>query len=151
MYSLIKLTLSSFLEVPRLKKEIEKLLAAQAGALKAELLQKVEAADGFNFLGARLPLADSNAIKTLAYQLEEQIDNAVIVFGAEVNGKAQLMVAISRELTDREGFHAGNMIRELAKEIKGGGGGQPFFATAGGKDAGGLDKAIAKAREMVKA
>ncbi|MCB9294963.1 MAG: alanine--tRNA ligase [Lewinellaceae bacterium] len=136
-------------ENKQLKKEVEKLLAAQASAMKGELLQKVEPLNGLNFLGAKLPLDDSNAIKTLAYQLEEQIDNAVIVFGAEIGGKAQLLILISRELTEGKSLHAGNMIRELAKEIKGGGGGQPFFATAGGKDAGGLERAIAKAREMV--
>ncbi|MCB0550231.1 MAG: alanine--tRNA ligase [Phaeodactylibacter sp.] len=136
-------------ENKQLKKEVEKLLSAQAGAMKGELLRKVEPINGLNFLGARLPLEDSNAIKTLAYQLEEQIDNAVIVFGAEVNGKPQLLIAISRELTESKGLHAGNMIRELAREIQGGGGGQPFFATAGGKDSGGLERAIAKAREMV--
>ncbi|MCO6475814.1 MAG: alanine--tRNA ligase [Phaeodactylibacter sp.] len=136
-------------ENKQLKKEVEKLLAAQASAMKGELLKKVEPVNGLNFLGAKLPLEDSNAIKTLAYQLEEQIDNAFIIFGAEVDGKAQLLIAISRGLTESKGLHAGNMIRELAKEIKGGGGGQPFFATAGGKDAGGLDRAIAKAREMV--
>ncbi len=133
----------------QLKKEVEKLLAAQAGAMKGELLKKVEPINGLNFLGAKLPLDDSNAIKTLAYQLEEQIDNAVIVFGAEVDGKAQLLIAISRELTEGKGLHAGNMIRELAKEIKGGGGGQPFFATAGGQDVGGLERAITRAREMM--
>ncbi len=137
-------------ENKQLKKEVEKLLAAQANAMKGELLQKVEAINGLNFLGARLPIEDSSALKNLAYQLQEQIDNAVIVFGAEVNSKPQLMIAISRELTENKGLNAGTMIRELAKEIKGGGGGQPFFATAGGKDASGLDRAIAKAREMLK-
>ena len=73
----------------------------------------------------------------------------MIVFGAEVNGKPQLMVAISENLTKDKDLHAGNMIRELAKEIQGGGGGQPFFATAGGKDVAGLDKAIEKAKEMI--
>ena len=59
------------------------------------------------------------------------------------------MVAISENLTKEKDLHAGNMVRELAKEIKGGGGGQPFFATAGGKDVSGLANAIAKAREML--
>ena len=99
--------------------------------------------------GAKLPLNDSKAIKTLAYELEREMNNALIVFGAEVNGKPQLMVTISENLTKDKNLHAGNMIRELAKEIQGGGGGQPFFATAGGKDAGGLDSAIEKAKEMI--
>ncbi|MFQ5448146.1 MAG: DHHA1 domain-containing protein, partial [Saprospiraceae bacterium] len=96
------------------------------------------------------PLQDTNAIKTLAYQLESELGDACIVFGAEVNGKPQLIVAISRNLTENgNALHAGNMVRELAKEIKGGGGGQPFFATAGGKDLKGLDAAIAKAKSLI--
>lgn len=136
-------------ENKQLKKEIEKLLAAQANALKGQLLQQVEQRNGKNVLCARLPLGDSNAIKTLAYQLEKELGNAVIVFGAEIKGKPQLMVAISKDLTESSGLHAGNMIRELAKSIKGGGGGQPFFATAGGKDVSGLDEAIAKAMDLI--
>ncbi|MCG8332046.1 MAG: alanine--tRNA ligase [Chitinophagales bacterium] len=136
-------------ENKQLKKEIEKLRAAQASAMKGELKNKVEAINGINYLAAKLPLDDSNAIKTLAFQLEEEIGDAFIVFGAEVKGKAQLTVMISKNLTESKGLHAGNIIRELAKEIKGGGGGQPFFATAGGKDASGMDSALAKAREVI--
>lgn len=136
-------------ENKKLKKAIEKLLAEQASGLKDQLKAKVEQVNGFNFLAAKLPLNDSNAIKTLAYQLESELGNAVIVFGAEVKGKPQLMVAISKELVASHQLHAGNIVRELAKEIKGGGGGQPFFATAGGKDASGLDAAVGKAKGLV--
>ena len=136
-------------ENKKLKKEIEKLLADQASGLKDQLKAKVEQVNGFNFLAAKLPLNDGNAIKTLAYQLESELGNAVIVFGAEVKGKPQVMVAISKELVESHKLHAGNMVRELAKEIKGGGGGQAFFATAGGKDASGLDAAVGKAKGLV--
>lgn len=132
-----------------LKKELEKLQAAQAGGLKDDLKNKTEQINGINFIGSRLPLNDSKAIKTLAYQLEKEIGDAMIVFGAEVNGKPQLLVAISENLTKEKELHAGNIIRELAKEIKGGGGGQPFFATAGGSDVNGLDNAIAKAKTFI--
>ena len=107
----------------------------------------MEQVNGVNFLAAKLPLGDSAALKNLAYQLEGELGNACIVFGAEIGGKPQLMVAVSKELTER--LHAGNMVRELAKEIKGGGGGQAFFATAGGSDASGLERAVGKARELV--
>jgi len=137
-------------ENKKLKKEIEKLLAAQANALKDQLKASATKVDGLQLIAARLPLNDSNAIKNLAYQLEKEIDNAVIVFGAEVKGKPQLTIVINKELTQSKGLNAGNIIRELAKEIKGGGGGQPFFATAGGKDIGGLDRAIEKAKEFIK-
>lgn len=133
-----------------LKKQVEKLLAQQAGVLKGALKNKVEKINGVNFLAAKVSLNDSNAIKNLSHELEKELGNAVIVIGAEVKGKPQLTVTISRNLTeDGKGLDAGKIVRELAKEIKGGGGGQPFFATAGGKDVQGLDKAILKAREMI--
>ena len=136
-------------ENKKLKKAIEKLLADQASGLKDQLKAKVAQVNGFNFIAAKLPLNDSNAIKTLAYQLESELGNAVIVFGAVIKEKPQLMVAISKDLVASHSLHAGNMVRELAKEIKGGGGGQAFFATAGGKDVGGLDSAVGKAKSLV--
>ena len=77
------------------------------------------------------------------------MENAVIVLGAIANDKPLLTVVVSQSLVDGKGLHAGNMVRELAKEIQGGGGGQPFFATAGGKDAGGLERAVQKARTLI--
>ncbi len=136
-------------ENKNLRRAIDKLQATQAGNLKDELKDKVENIDGVNFIASRISLNDAKAIKTLAFQLKDELTNAVIVFGAEVNNKPQLTVAISENLTKEKDLHAGNIVKELAKEIQGGGGGQPFFATAGGKNAGGLDAAIAKAREVL--
>lgn len=134
-----------------LKKQIEQLMNEQANALKKDLLQQFKEKDGYKLLAAKLPLTNSTTIKNLAYQIEKEAGQVVIVFGAEVNGKPQLTVVISKELTEsNKDLHAGNIIRELAKSIKGGGGGQPFFATAGGKDVSGLDAAIARAEEMIK-
>ena len=136
-------------ENKNLKKEIEKMMAAQAGGLKDDLKNGAKHINGVNFIAKRLPLNDTKAMKNLAYQLEQELGNALIIFGAEVNGKPQLMVTISEGLTKEKDLHAGNIIRELAKEIKGGGGGQAFFATAGGKDASGLDAAIQKAESLL--
>ncbi len=133
-------------ENKQLKKELEKMQSAQANALQSQLKKDMQSINGINFIGARLPLNDANTIKTLAYQLEQEVGDALIVFGAEVKGKPQLTIAISKNLTESKSLHAGNMIRELAKEIQGGGGGQAFFATAGGKDASGLERAIEKAK-----
>ncbi|MBK9015800.1 MAG: hypothetical protein IPM82_18020 [Saprospiraceae bacterium] len=137
-------------EVKSLKKQVEQLVNEQAGALKGQLKGQFKMVNGVNFLAARLPLTDAAAIKTLAYQLEQEVGNCCIVFGSVVNDNPQLTIAISRELTEAgPKLHAGNMIRELAKEIQGGGGGQPFFASAGGKDVSGLDRAVAKAKDLV--
>ncbi len=132
-----------------LKRQIEKLLQAQAQGVKGQLVNSAELINGVRFIGAKLNLDDAGAIKNLAFQLENELDDVVAVLGAEVKGKPLLTVVISKSLVASKGLHAGNMVRELAKEIKGGGGGQPFFATAGGKDVAGLDSAIAKAKEMI--
>ena len=105
--------------------------------------------NGLNFLSVKVPLSDGNALKNLAYQLEAEVGNALIVFGAEIGGKPQLMVIASKNLVEGKGIHAGNLVRELAKNIDGGGGGQPFFATAGGKKSEGLDAAIAAAKGLI--
>ena len=136
-------------ENKKIKKELEAMISSQAGAIKSTLKSEVKQINGINFLAKTLPLSDSNAIKDLSYQLEQELGNAVIVFGAEVKDKPQLMVTISKNLIEEKQLHAGNMIRELAKEIKGGGGGQAFFATAGGSDAKGLKSAVDKAIEMI--
>ncbi|MFT4761903.1 MAG: alanyl-tRNA synthetase [Saprospiraceae bacterium] len=133
-----------------LKKQIDALMAEQAGAIKDTLIAKVEQINGINFLAMVLPLDDAKVIKDLAYQLENELGNAIIVFGADLKGKPQLMVTISKSVTEMDAkYHAGNMVRELAKAIKGGGGGQAFFATAGGKDVSGLESAVGNAKGMV--
>ncbi|HMQ61310.1 MAG TPA: alanine--tRNA ligase [Flavilitoribacter sp.] len=136
-------------ENKELRREIERLHNAQANALKDQLIAGAELINGVRFIGSKLPLSDANAIKNLAFQLEKEVENLVAVMGAESDGKATLTIAVSRNLADSGRFHAGNMVRELAREIQGGGGGQPFFATAGGKDPNGLERAIAKAKILL--
>ncbi len=136
-------------ENKKLQKQIEEMMLAQASSLQSSLRQQFVNKNGINFLAAKVPITDAKVLKTLAYNLEREIGNAVVVFGAAIEDKPQLMVTISEALTKEKQLHAGNMVRELAKSIKGGGGGQAFFATAGGTDAEGLDEAIAKAIEMI--
>lgn len=138
-------------ENKQLKKELEKMRNAQAGALKDQLKAKVEKINEVHYLGANIDLDDANAIKTLAFQLEKELDNAVIILGAEVKGKALLTIMISKEIAGQDKLHAGTMIRQLAKHIQGGGGGQAFYATAGGKNPAGLEAAIAESKEIVSA
>ncbi len=136
-------------ENKNLKKEVEKLLAAQAGALKGNLKNEVEEINGIKVLSALLPLSDANAIKTLAFQLEKELGDVVIMFGAVIKEKPQITVMISKSLVESRGLNAGQMIRTMAKEIQGGGGGQPFFATAGGKNAGGLEQALSVGKKLI--
>jgi alanyl-tRNA synthetase len=132
-----------------LKKEVEKLQAAQAGNIKGDLEKAFEEINGVNFLAAKVPLTDAVAIKTLAFQLTGEKENSFVLLGSENDGKALLTLALSKDLADKGELNAGTMIRGFAKHIKGGGGGQPFFATAGGKDPGGLEAALAAAKVAV--
>jgi len=136
-------------ENSKLKKEIEKAILEKSSGLKNELAQKAEAINGINFIAQKVALPNAEAIKNLAYQLKDIVPNLFLVLAADFDGKPSLTVMIAEKLVKEKGLHAGNIVKELAKEVKGGGGGQPFFATAGGSDVSGLDNALAKARSFV--
>ncbi|MFD2968418.1 alanine--tRNA ligase [Sphingobacterium bambusae] len=133
-----------------LKKEIENNIRERSLAMKKDLESKFEVIDGVNFLAVQVDLPNADAVKTLAYALKGQVENLFLVIGANFDGKPSLTVAISDELAKARGWNAGTIVKDLAKDIQGGGGGQPFFATAGGKLSAGLSSAIARARDFVK-
>nr|MBS0037498.1 alanine--tRNA ligase [Saprospiraceae bacterium] len=130
--------------------DLEKLTAKQAGNLQDELRGKAIEIRGVNVIAAKVSLSDPKALKTLVFNLEKELAPSAIIVGADVDGKPQLMLAISKELTGEQ-LDAGKFIRQAASFIKGGGGGQPFFATAGGSDTEGLDTAVSSILEWVKA
>ena len=111
-------------------------------------LKGMENINGVNFISAQVDL-DAKAIKNLAFELKKEQENLLLVLGAANGEKATITVVISESLAESKGLHAGNMVRELAQEIKGGGGGQAFFATAGGKDASGIPNALEKAKGFI--
>jgi alanyl-tRNA synthetase len=132
-----------------LKKKLEQFSKMQEAIVKLELKSIVATKNGVNSIIAIVDLASADAIKNVAFQLKNEIQNLFLVLGAALEGKPLLTVMISDELTKTHDLHAGNIIRNLAKEIQGGGGGQAFFATAGGKDVAGLKNAINKAKELI--
>lgn len=133
-----------------LKKEIENSIKEKSLGLKKDLEAKLVEINGVNFLATVVDLPNADGVKTLAYALKGAIDNLFLVLGADIDGKPSLTVVVSDNLVKDKGLHAGNIVRDLAKDIQGGGGGQPFFATAGGKDASGLAKAIARAKDFIR-
>eukprot|EP01037_Dinobryon_pediforme_P000888 gene888-895_t len=133
----------------RLKKEIEKSILEKSSGLKNELAQKAEHINGINFIAQKVQLPNADAIKNLAYQLKDIVTDLFLVLAADIDGKPSLTVMIAENIVKDKGLHAGNIVKELAKEVKGGGGGQPFFATAGGSDVSGLDNALTKARTFI--
>lgn len=133
----------------KLEKEIQALTAEKLKRVKDELLNQVETLNGVSVIRTQVAVNSGDDLKKLAYDLKNSTENTLIVLGADLGGKAILSVIMSEDLAQSGKFHAGNMVRELAKEVKGGGGGQPFFATAGGKDPSGIPNALAKVAEMV--
>ncbi|WP_297335001.1 alanine--tRNA ligase [Algoriphagus sp.] len=131
-----------------LKKEIEGLYLEKASSIKKDLLQQVQIKDGMQTLVAKITLPHADALKKLAYELKNELENAFVILAANISEKPQIAVILAEDLIQSKGLNAGQIVRELAKEIQGGGGGQPFFATAGGKNLEGLNQVVTKARKL---
>ena len=131
-----------------LQKQIQQLLKDKAKNLKGELKAEIEAINGINFLAKEIDL-DAGGMKDLAFEMGGETENLFLVFGAEHDGKALLACYISKELAADKNLDAGKIVRELGKYIQGGGGGQPFFATAGGKNPAGIEEALEKAKTFL--
>jgi alanyl-tRNA synthetase len=132
-----------------LEKKLEAIQLEQANQLKDILASKVQKNNGFHLIIEKVSVPNSDALKNIAYGLRNQFDDLLMILAAEVDQKPQVAVMIGEKLATTNKYHAGNMVKELAKEIDGGGGGQPFFATAGGKKLDGLDAVIIKARTLI--
>jgi len=136
-------------ENSNLKKQVAELLKDKAKNLKGDLLSELKEVNGIQFLAKKIDL-DASGIKDLSFEMGNQKDNLFLLFGSEQNGKALLSCYISKELVASKNLNAGTIVRELGKYIQGGGGGQPFFATAGGKNPGGIDEALTMAESYIK-
>ncbi|MCC5943715.1 MAG: alanine--tRNA ligase [Bernardetiaceae bacterium] len=137
-------------EKSELQKKIELYENQVAQTIKKQLLETCEKLEnGINFIAQKVELPTANHIRQIAFELEHQVDNLFLVIATPIEGKPQIAVMLSANLVSDKGLNASKIVRELAKEIKGGGGGQPFFATAGGKDVSGLDNVIEKAKTML--
>ena len=131
-----------------LRKDASELAKLKAGQIRADLLKSAETIHGILFISGKLNL-DAEAVKNLAFELRSSGDNIFLILANEADGKAGLTIAISDELVRAKNLNAGVMIREIAKEIQGGGGGQPHIATAGGKNVAGIHSALKKAKAML--
>ncbi|MDR2125668.1 MAG: alanine--tRNA ligase [Prevotellaceae bacterium] len=134
-------------ENENLKKQLDDLIQKKIKSLKHKMLENIEHINGINVVRS-LVSVNADKMKNIVFEMRKEIEKAVIVIGCNDLNKPVLMIAISDDLV-ASGKNAGNIVREAAKEIQGGGGGQPFFATAGGKNAEGLANAITKAVDLV--
>jgi alanyl-tRNA synthetase len=133
----------------QLNKQLEEVARKEAMGLKTELKAAVKNVNGVNVIAQIVPLNNAQLIKDLAFQLKNEVENLFLVLGANFDGKPNLSVMISDNLVSEKGWNAGAIVREAAKAMQGGGGGQAFYATAGGKDINGLQKAVDMAAATV--
>jgi alanyl-tRNA synthetase len=135
-------------ENAQLKKQIQGFQKDKAKNLKSDLKNEISKFNGVNFLSKKLDL-DAAGMKDLSFELGGEIDNLFLLLGSSQNNKALLSCYISKDLASEKGLNAGTIVRELGKFINGGGGGQPFYATAGGKDPNGIDEALSKGKDYL--
>jgi alanyl-tRNA synthetase len=132
-----------------LEKKLEVIYQELANKIKDDLAHKATKTNGKTLILEKVSVPSADALKNIAYALRNQFDDLLLILAADVDGKPQVSVMIGEKLMSTNMFHAGNMVKELAKEIDGGGGGQPFFATAGGKNLDGLNAVIERAKQLV--
>jgi alanyl-tRNA synthetase len=131
-----------------LQKQIEQLLKEKAKNLSGEIKNQLQEINGVQFLATKIDL-DANGIKSLAFEIGKEHKNLFLLFASsEKEDKAMLTCYISKELANERDYDAGKVVRELGKLIRGGGG-QNFFATAGGKNPEGIPKALEKAQDYL--
>lgn len=129
-------------------KKLEQLNQQQAGQLKNQMRDSLVEVNGRNLITyhGEFPAADS--LKQVSFDLKREVDNLVLLIAAQIDGKPMLTVMLADDLV-KEGLNANEIIRKMATAIKGGGGGQPFYATAGGKDVSGLSEALKIGKELL--
>lgn len=132
-----------------LEKKLDQVNQEKANHIKEVLAGKAVKVDGVTLIIEQVSLPNADALKNIAYGLRNQYDDLLLILAAEIDQKPQVAVMVGEKLEAGKKYHAGNLVKELAREIDGGGGGQPFFATAGGKNLNGLSSVLTKARQLV--
>lgn len=136
-------------ENSELQKQLHGFVKEKAQEIKKNLKQELQNKNGINFLAKQISFGNAEEIKNILFEIKNEVENCFVVLGTEINGKPSLSVIVSDNLVKEKNLNAGNIVRELAKEINGGGGGQAFYAQAGGSKPEGLAAAIEKAKTLI--
>jgi alanyl-tRNA synthetase len=136
-------------ENSELQKQLGVLLKEKVQSIKKDLIKTIDKKEDINFIAQIIQFDSAEEIKNMLFELKNEVPNLFCVLGAEVKGKPSISVIINDELVKTKNLNAGNIVRELAKEINGGGGGQPFYAQAGGSKLEGLSSALDKAKKLL--
>jgi len=145
---IVKSVQSLLSENQSLTKKLAQINSQKAGDLKDHLISEIQNINGVDFI-AKVVELDAKAIKNMVFELTKSQPNLFLVIATKSESKASLTVAVSDKLSKEKGLHAGNIVKELAVEINGGGGGQAHFATAGGKNPSGISIALDKAKKYL--
>jgi alanyl-tRNA synthetase len=132
-----------------LQKNISTYQTKEINALKDRLIEKIQSKNGINYLIEQVEVPTADSLKNLALDIQNSQENIFCLIVAEIDAKASLALAISKKLVDEKGLNAGQIIRDLAKEVQGGGGGQAFLATAGGQNPNGISKVLDLAKNYL--
>lgn len=133
-----------------MKKELQEFIKEKTEQVKLKVIEHKTVINGVDVFKAILPAGSPDVIKDIAFQIKGQFpENMMFVGATAANGKPNLTVMLTDDLVAK-GMHAGNIVREAAKLIQGGGGGQPHFATAGGKNAERLNEAVESIIKLLK-
>lgn len=134
-------------EIKSLRSQLEEMEVQKAGEIRKQLIAQATDVGKVKFISAEVPITDQKLLKSLIYQVGQELgDEAFVLFGSRSDDKAQLMLYISESLVKNRKLHAGQIVKTLAASIQGGGGGQPFFASAGGTNPQGLQEALRQAK-----
>ena len=134
----------------QLQKSIEEINLQKAKTIKQDLKASLRDLNGAKVILQKIEIPNGDALKQLSFELKQEIDGLVLILAADVDQKPLLSVMFADTILDKHDLNASEMVRLMAKEIQGGGGGQPFYATAGGKDLAGLDKSLEIAKQYLK-
>ena len=133
-----------------LVKQIEEFNKDKLKELRKTMISAVESYNGTNIISFEGIFPDATSVKKIAFDLQKEIDNLILMIGANVGGKPLLTVMIHKELVERKNLNSSLLIKSMAKFIQGDGGGQDFYATAGGKNTDGLTMALETGIKILK-
>ena len=136
-------------ESKQLKKEVESLQNDKLGGVKEKLKGEIGDHGKAKLLVSKLEVPSADAVKQISFQLKQEFPGLIQLLAADTQGKPHLSVMIDESLLKEYDLNASQLVREMAKNIKGGGGGQPFYATAGGKDVSGIEAALDYGKDVI--
>lgn len=146
---LVKVLENKLNDYNKLQKQIELIQKENQNNLALSLINKNQKTGDINLICEKVNIDSAQNLKNLALFINNQLTDVCIVLAAEIDGKANLIAVISKNLVEKKNLNASNLIREIAEDIDGSGGGQAFLATAGGKNPNGLDNALIHAKKLI--